>query len=186
MPLRGRRKFDKRGNIYFITSSLFHHERIFLLAEKYCYIIIDSLKYLVAKKRASLYVYVIMPTHIHLLLHLPVGESIVDFMRDFKRFTAMEIKEKLIEDNYTIVLERLKGYALGYNKQNYKIWMDRYDDVIVTTERVFKIKMDYIHFNPVKAGLVKEMVDWKFSSYRNYMYDDNSIIEVKTDLSFKE
>ncbi len=64
--------------------------------------------------------------------------------------------------------------------------MDRYDDVIVTSDRVFKIKIDYIHYNPVKAGLVSKMEDWKFSSYRNYLFDDNSIIEVKTDLSFKE
>jgi putative transposase len=186
MALRGRQKFDKKGNTYFITSSLFNHKKIFQVDEVYNWIIINSLKHQLKKHRSSLYAYVIMPNHIHLLQHFPVGESIIDFMRDFKRFTSAAIKNKLFEDNYKIILARLKSNALGYNKQNYKIWMDRYDDVIITTERMFKIKMDYIHFNPVKAGLVKEMENWKFSSYRNYLYDDNSIIEVKTDLSFED
>ena len=119
-------------------------------------------------------------------MHLPVGESIIDFMRDFKRFTASKIKDELKKDNYTVILGRLRKYSMGYNDQTCKIWMDRYDDVIVTTDRVFKIKFDYIHYNPVKAGLVEKPEDWKFSSYRNYIYDDNSIIEVKTDLSFQE
>ncbi len=186
MPLRGREKFDKLGNTYFITSSLFNHEKIFLLSEVYNWIIIDSLKHLIKKQRVSLFAYVIMPSHIHLLMYLPFGESVIDFMRDFKRFTSTAIKDKLFEDKHKIILTRIKSNALGYNKQNHKIWMDRYDDVIITTERMFKIKMDYIHFNPVKAGLVKEMEDWKFSSYRNYLLDDNSIIEVKTDLSFED
>jgi len=127
-----------------------------------------------------------MPTHLHILIHIPVGESIIDFMRDFKRFTANKIRKQLELDGRKDVLKRLKVYAKGYNMQTYKIWMDRYDDVIVTSENVFNIKMEYIHFNPVKAGLVENMEDWKFSSYRNYTFDDQSIIEVKTDLSYKD
>ncbi len=186
MALRGREKFNKISNTYFITSTIFNHEKIFNLGDEYNWIVINSLKHLLKKMRVSLYAYVIMPTHIHLLEHLPKGESVSDFMRDFKHFTALEIRNLLASNRNFGMLEKLKIQAKGYKEQKYKIWMDRFDDVIVTSEKVFKIKIDYIHFNPVKAGLVMEMEDWKFSSYRNYKYNDNSIIEVKTDLRFED
>ncbi|MFI5144044.1 MAG: REP-associated tyrosine transposase [Ignavibacteria bacterium] len=176
--LRGRQKFDKQGYCYFITTTLFNYERIFSLDERYNMIIIDSLKFLMIEHQAELYAYVIMPTHIHLLLRLGLKESIIDFMRDFKRYTSKEIKLLLKKDNKTEILKRLNSYSRGYKNQKSKLWMDRYDDVMVSTERVFNIKMNYIHFNPVKSGLVDNMEDWRFSSYRNYIYNDHSIIKI--------
>ena len=61
--------------------------------------------------------------------------------------------------------------------------MDRYDDKIVTSEKILADKLNYIHFNPVKAGLVENMIDWKYSSARNYYCGDNSIIKVNIDYS---
>ncbi|KXK48707.1 MAG: hypothetical protein UZ05_CHB002002007 [Chlorobi bacterium OLB5] len=40
-----------------------------------------------------------------------------------------------------------------------------------------------MHNNPVKAGLVKEMTDWKYSSAKNYYLEDHSVIYVSTDWS---
>jgi len=120
-----------------------------------------------------------MPTHIHLLFRLEQGESIIDFMRDFKRDTSNKIKHQLQKDNKKEILKRLESYSRGYKNQKYKVWMDRYDDVMISTEKVFNIKMNYIHANPVKSGLVVNMEDWKYSSYRNYIFNDHSIIKVK-------
>ena len=58
----------------------------------------------------------------------------------------------------------------------YKLWKDRFDDLIVTSPKVLETKINYIHLNPVRAGLVKEMIDWKYSSARNYYLDDDSLI----------
>lgn len=51
---------------------------------------------------------------------------------------------------------------------------------------MFRIKLNYIHFNPVKAGLVNNMEDWKFTSYRNYLRDDHSIIQIRTDIDYED
>jgi hypothetical protein len=59
--------------------------------------------------------------------------------------------------------------------------MDRYDELIITSERMLKIKINYIHFNPVKAGLVEKAEDWEFSSAGNYYLDDHDIFRVCTD-----
>jgi REP element-mobilizing transposase RayT len=176
--LRGRLKFDKMGYCYFITTTLFKFERLFSLGDEYNMIIINSLKHQIKKHNTELYAYVIMPTHIHLLFRLAQSESIIDFIRDFKRDTSNEIKLQLQKDNKNEILERLKSYSRGYKNQKYKVWMDRYDDVMISTEKAFNIKMNYIHANPVKSGLVENMEDWKYSSYRNYIFNDHSIIKI--------
>jgi len=177
--LRGRLKFDKMGNCYFITTTLFKFEKLFSLGDDYNLIIIESLKQQINKHKTELYAYVIMPTHIHLLFRLANGESIIDFMRDLKRDTSNKIKLQLQKDNQIEIRNRLSSYSRGYKNQKFKVWMDRYDDVMISTEKAFNIKMNYIHANPVKSGLVENMEDWKYSSYRNYIFDDQSIIKIK-------
>ena len=99
MGLRGRKEHDKLGNTYFITSTLLGFEKIFTINDKYCDILIDSLKHLIVEHTAGLIAYVIMPNHIHLIISLPEGESISDFMRDFKRHTSSKIREQLTGEN---------------------------------------------------------------------------------------
>src|SRR5258708_3341930 len=117
MPTRGRLKFDKQGHVYFITTTLSDHERIFSLGDEYNLIIINSIKHLIQERKLTLYAYVIMPTHLHLLFRLPESESIIDIMRDFKRYTSGKITSQLKLNGYTEILTRLEGYSLGYHKQ---------------------------------------------------------------------
>ena len=60
-----------------------NHDNIFLIGRKYNLIVIDSLKYLLNEHKSELFAYVIMPSHLHLVLYIPAGESIIDFMRDY-------------------------------------------------------------------------------------------------------
>ena len=59
--------------------------------------------------------------------------------------------------------------------------MKRFDDEVIRNEKMFWIKLKYIHHNPVKAGLVNKPEDYKYSSARNYILDDHSILKVDTD-----
>ncbi len=175
MSRRGRQKYDKSGNTYFITTTVSGFIKVFSLNDKYYDVLIDNLKFYLGKHKALLIAYVLMPHHIHLILHMPVGESISDFMRDFKKFTSKIIKENLQADGFKSTVAKLVEISrIG----KFKLWMDRFDDVILISDKVMEIKINYIHENPVKAGLVKKMIDWKYSSARNYYLNDNSVIEV--------
>jgi putative transposase len=89
--------------------------------------------------------YVIMPTHIHLILgSTDGGRSISKFMHSLKGR----------------IRETLQGKG--------KFWQDGFDDVILFSEEQFNVKLNYIHYNPVKAGLVNAPVDWIYSSYKNW------------------
>jgi len=59
--------------------------------------------------------------------------------------------------------------------------MQRFDDEVIRNREMFLTKLRYIHNNPVKAGLVENPEDYKYSSARNYMFGDHSVIFVKTE-----
>lgn len=65
--------------------------------------------------------------------------------------------------------------------QRRKLWMKRFDYEVIRNEKMFWTKLKYIHNNPVKAGLVEKAEEYKYSSARNYFYNDHSILNVDTD-----
>jgi len=175
MGRRGREKFDKFGHFYFVTTTVNCFEKVFSLNDKYYDILIDSLKYQIDQHKANLFAYVLMPNHIHLILHLPEGESLSDFMRDFKRHTSITIRDELKKNGELDLIDNLIQES-GHG--GFKLWMDRFDDLVIFSDKVFQTKVDYIHNNPVKAGLVKKVTDWKYSSARNFYLNNNSVIKI--------
>jgi len=89
-----------------------------------------------------------MPSHIHLLLAIN-GAVLSDFMRDFKKYISQK-----------------EAKSLGILEKN--IWQYRYDRVAINSEDVLKTKLDYIHNNPLRAKIVKDAGDWRWSSAGDY------------------
>jgi REP element-mobilizing transposase RayT len=186
MSRRNRTISDKQGNVYFITTTVKDFLKIFSLNETYPLILLNSLKHQLKEHGATLFAYVIMPNHIHLVIYLPKNESVSDFMRDFKKYTSTKVRQQLEHDNYTKLVEALRIDSNGKKPRVFQLWMDRFDDLIITSEKTLGIKINYIHNNSVKAGLVEKCEDWKFSSARNYTLDDHSLISVATSLEARE
>ena len=184
MGLRNR-KTNNNGSIYFITTTAVNWEPVFTLGDGYNDIIINSLKHLLNEHKSELISYVIMPTHLHLIPFMKKSESISDFMRDLKKFTSTKIRQLMEKEGRIDIVERLEANAKGYKNQQFKLWMDRFDDVVIYSEKVLRTKVNYIHNNPVKTGLVTEPENWKYSSARNYLLDDHSIIDVNTRWDFE-
>jgi REP element-mobilizing transposase RayT len=129
------------SSVYFVTTSTINHERLFESC-RVLWKLHGILANLVVKYDANLYAYVFMLTHVHLLLRLPGSvHSLSTFMRDFKSLSARQIFP-----------------------DRHGIWMPRFDDVTIVTEKQFFTKLNYIHQNPVRAGLVAEACAYRFSS----------------------
>jgi putative transposase len=153
-------------------------EKVFSISDSYYDIILDSLKFVLKKYNAYLLAYVFMPNHIHLILHIDNVKNLSSLMRDFKKYTSTKIRQKLEEDNMQNILGRLKTNAEGKKNQVFKLWMDRFDDVMIYTESVLWTKIQYIHNNPVRKELVEKPEDWKYSSYKSYIEDNDGLIEI--------
>lgn len=98
----------------------------------------------------QLFGWVILPNHYHLLFKSKLGRVLPDVMRKVHSKSAVHIK-KHIE-----------------NPTRIRIWYNYWDSCI-RDERSLYMHLNYIHQNPVKHGLVKNPVDYEFSSYREYL-----------------
>jgi hypothetical protein len=57
-------------------------------------------------------------------------------------------------------------------------WQRRFYDFNVWSEKKFKEKLEYMHANPVKRGLVLHPKDWPWSSWRHYALGEQGSIRV--------
>jgi putative transposase len=177
MGRRGRTNLSEE-HFFFVTSSVVRFLQIFQ-DEKVCDILINNLKYYREKYLYNILAYVIMPSHFHWIIELNTERgTISDIMRDVKKYSAWDIMDYLKENKFT---EVFKYEALEINDQNRKLWMSRFDDEVIRNQRMLWTKIKYIHSNPVKAGIVDRPEDYKYSSARNYIHGNHSIITVDTE-----
>jgi len=103
------------NHLYFVTASISGWKH--LLAEpKYIQIVLDSLVWLQNRKRILLFAYVIMPSHLHMILK-PEGRPIGEVVQDFGSYTAHAILYELRKDKRDDLLKfsTSNGAMLGMN-----------------------------------------------------------------------
>jgi len=180
MGLRNRKLFSNYGTVFFVTTATVHHLPIFS-EEAYAKILLDSLAFLRDKYGFKIIAYVVMPSHVHLMLWLSEGDKLSGIMRDFKKFTSFTVRKQLELDGRQKELEKLRENAANSTRQVFKLWMDRFDDLVITQPDTLMTKLNYIHGNPVKKRLAPEPNAWKYSSARNYYLNDHSVITIDTE-----
>ncbi|MFT3948089.1 MAG: transposase [Agriterribacter sp.] len=135
-----------------------------LAPDKYKDIIVNSLRFLVQENRIILNAFVIMPNHLHFIWQMKAGQKADAVQRDFLKFTAQRIKADLLK-NHPQVLAHFKVNA---KDRQYQFWERNPLSIELRTNTVYEQKLDYIHWNPVKAGLCKIPEDYKYSSAKFY------------------
>lgn len=105
-----------------------------------------------------------MSNHVHLIWQ-PLGEHTpAQVHSSFTNFTGKQIKNSLAINNPAL-LEELISKNLN---RRYQVWKRRSLSIELFTEAVFMQKLEYIHHNPVKAGLVNNPEDYHYSSASFY------------------
>lgn len=128
--------------------------------------IIESLRYCHEKKGLEIYAYVLMTSHLHMIAD---GESLSDILRDMKTYTSKGLI-KLIKTNEQESrkqwLLRMFGYYGTHHPKNkfFKIWQDGNFPIALYSNYVINQKINYIHLNPVKAGIVDDATCFRYSS----------------------
>lgn len=181
MGRRGRNNLVDE-NFFFVTTTVVKFIPIFN-NKLFCDILINNIKHYKEKYKFSVLGYVIMPTHFHWIIEVDNKFGrISGIMRDIKEFTAWQIFDELENKGDLKFLELFKDAASGIKDQDRKLWMKRFDDEVIRDQKMFWTKLNYIHKNPVKSGLVLKAEDYKYSSARNYAFNDHSVLEVNTEL----
>ena len=161
---------------YFITSSIVNWIDIFT-SEKYSNILADAINYYISKQTLTVYAYVIMKNHFHMICK---GEDLSVLIRLIKSYTAKRIVKELQNDCETILLDKFRTNKKDYKTESeHQIWQEGFHPKEILNEEILKQKIQYIHNNPVMGGYCMDGIDWKYSSARFYQDGGESIIKLE-------
>jgi putative transposase len=135
------RRIEQAHRFFFVSTNLAPQCASFSPAERT--LVLHDLKAVRSSRDFLLFSYVIMPTHLHLLLY-PRQATLTDILRDLKSRSAA-------------TLHKVRG-------SDGPIWQPRFFDFACRKVREFWEKVEYIHGNRVKAGLACTAAEWPWSS----------------------
>ena len=165
------RHFDHLNTARFITFCCYRRHK-FLTNGTVIEIFLDSLSKMKEKYALRLFGYVIMPEHVHLVLHPQDGTTLGKVMGELKSKSAV----KVIEKRLAPLPSDCRVMKNGIERRAF--WQPRcYDHNCRTEETVFE-KINYCHNNPVTRGLVAEPGAWRWSSYNWYTGQRDVPIEI--------
>ena len=110
-----------------------------------------------------LFGYVIMIDHVHVLTSKPT--TTCNVLPVLKGLTARRVIDYLKENNYAGSLRKLEHQTRDRNYR-YSLWQTEKNVFEIFSEKIFMEKLNYIHQNPVRAGLAERAIDWRWSSAR--------------------
>ena len=137
-----------------LQISYFHY---ILSLDEYKYILCDSLNYCVEKKALEIFCFALMSTHLHLIARAK-NYNLSDVVRDFKKYTSGKLINEIRFGDEDRKENMLNTFHSGGKKQkkksNYQIWQYNNHAVEVYSPQFTLSRVNYIHYNPVEAGLV--------------------------------
>lgn len=139
---------------YFVTTNVRNREWIFVdrstnkPRDTYCNVLMNNLGFYRKKYSFLFHGFVIMPDHTHILLTLGPQGTIIDVFRDWKHRTGYEMN-RLLNRRGPFWQRDFWAHAVGHDWE-------------------FETKLQYLHDNPVRLGLVGDSLEWAYSSARWY------------------
>lgn len=166
----------------FVTTTVVDWVDVFTRKE-YKDIVVDSLSYCQREKGLVLYAWVMMTNHLHMVagvneeLHKGDFERfskvLSDILRDFKKFTSKELIKAISsnqqESRKEWMLDIFRHAGAYDNKiKDYRFWQEGYHSEDVFTLDFLRQKINYVHLNPVRQGIVERAEDYIYCSAVDY------------------
>lgn len=165
-------KIVDNQKLYFITFAVVAWVDVFTRRE-YKDIFLDSVRHCQQLKGLELYAFCVMPNHIHLIAGVKEGIHLSHVLRDLKKYIAYAII-KTIEENlqesrrdWMLWIFRRHGER-NSNKTNYQFWQQDNHPIALDTNLLLDRKLEYIHQNPVRAGICYSVEEYVYSSASQY------------------
>ena len=168
---------ENKNKIHFLTFTTIEWIDVFTKPE-YFDLIMNTFKYCQKNSGLLLYGFVIMTNHIHCLVSTKENYSLENIVASFKKFTTSQIKELLEKDNRKYILALINSSFAKKKNTSFQIWQRENYPEMIESEKFFLQKLNYIHNNPVVKFYVAKPEDWIYSSAKNYLSGDNSVIVV--------
>ena len=172
-------QITNQGAVYFITLQVVYWIDLFT---RQCHrdVILESLRYCQKNKGLEIYAWVIMSNHVHLVVR-SANEDLSGTLRDFKKFTSKNLVENVkidAESRRSWILKLFEHAAKRSNKKGrYQVWTHSNHAIELISHKFIDQKINYIHMNPVKAGIVVSPELYLYSSAPCYN-DEKGLLDV--------
>lgn len=166
-------KIRNKEGVHFITFAVVEWVDVFTRKE-YRDILLDSIRHCQREKGLLLHAWCIMSNHVHLVVSAK-NNDISDVLRDFKKFTSKQIIKAISENgqesrrDWMLEIFKREGTANSRNS-TFQFWRQDNQPKELFSEKFTNQKLDYIHNNPVEAGIVEKAEEYLYSSARDYYY----------------
>ncbi|MFW6164088.1 MAG: REP-associated tyrosine transposase [Planctomycetota bacterium] len=128
--------------------------------------VLDSLRFLIREGSLTLYGWVLMENHLHLIAQSP---DLPAQMARFKSFTGRQIVALLKQRGDRLLLRLLHQFKDKVRTNRpYQLWQEGNHPQLIQGDAMMQQKLEYLHGNPVRRGYVDEPRHWRYSSARDY------------------
>lgn len=172
-------KIRDQAGLHFLTFTVVGWIDLFS-RQLYRDIFLKNMDYCRREKNLSVGAYVIMSNHAHLIWQSKSAQ-LSAAIRDFKSFCTKQFVRAIKSENesrreWLLYMFRFFANRTNQNKE-FKIWTGENHPEEITSREFLLTKLNYIHQNPVRAGLVRNAEDYLYSSASNYM-NGKGLIEI--------
>jgi len=161
----------EEGKLYYVTITVVGWIDVFTRKE-YVYELIKNIQYCQQNMGLEIYAYVIMSNHIHMVSKAKTGRLNI-LLGHFKSFTSKEfikqIEQNPQESRKEWLMHMFKFFG-GGNSQNeeYQFWQNGNHPIELWSNEMIRQKINYLHNNPVKQGIVAKPEDYLYSSANEF------------------
>jgi len=164
--MRSRYRVREPHAPHFITSTVVAWLSVFTTAAR-CDILVESFEYCRRNKGLEIFAWVILDNHFHAVVAAPELSRVVG---DFKRHTAQKIMDQIEKESCSWLLHELKFHRAGdKSESDRQFWQEGFHPQVLTDDVTIDQKLDYLHNNPVKRGLVAAPEHWRYSSAHEWL-----------------
>jgi putative transposase len=178
------RKFKIRDQeaVYFVTFTVIQWLDVFIRVE-YRDVFLESIRYCQKHKGLEVYAYCVMSSHVHMIIARHGRQELEDVIRDIKKYTSVKMIEAIenspAESRRELLLWLFKRAGRNNsNKTHYQFWQQDYHPIELNTNEKLNQRLEYVHNNPVHAGLVRYPEHYLYSSAGNYARLTDNVLDV--------
>ena len=160
-------KSNEPNTFHYVTLVTYNHVCVFR-SDEACRIFTEVLAEVREKFPYKLIGYVLMPDHVHAIINNRTG-TISKWLHRVRGNAARKILMWLREEQHLTSLKKLELSNLQKRHHTHALWQKDPSVIDLWSPKFVRQKLNYLHLNPVRAGLCKHPADWKWSSYRAYL-----------------
>jgi REP-associated tyrosine transposase len=163
--------------VYFLTYSIVEWLPLFVTPAAFK-IVTDSLTYCHGAKNLRINAFVIMPTHLHLVVFDAEFRSdrLIESLADFRKFTGRQLSDFCSRQAPKSFAETLRQAATADRER--RLWQPSRHPEAIAEQWFWRQKVDYLHDNPCRKQLVRQPDHWRYSSAAWYASEGTQLADV--------